>query len=139
MKEWERDEEFWIKIPKEQVCSVIREYYQEYEGFKGVIQFKEYVISWPDGFGFEDYAGCIDLILTENIIAFNQEIKKSTRIKGRNINLANIFSKYIEDDNFELSGKGYFDVSVDGNGDNINFKGVCLSIKKKSKEKVLKK
>jgi len=132
-------ESFQIKIPRKQAWEIISEYYKKYEGFNGEVKYKLYSKSSPDDWGFIDYYGRIDLVFVEKIKILNQEIQTKKIIKYDDINLREIFTPFMETLDYEVTSRGYFDFDVSNYGSNIRFKSVLLWVKRKNKEKILKK
>ena len=137
MKEWDNGEG-QIFFSAEETCSVIKQYYKEYEGFNGKICIETYSKSYPDGWGFYDYYGKMDLVFEENLKICNKEIVKTSRIKYENIQLLKIFEPYFEDSDYELTGRS-ISFNVSGYGEKVEFKGVNLYVKRKDKQKQLTK
>ena len=139
MGDWDNNEIFEVKFSRKQVHEIITEYYRKYHNFNGEIKFELYYVSKPDGWGFYDDFGRMDLVFIEKVKIFNEEVTKTSIIKYKDLRLSKIFAPFLENEGYELVGGVHLDIDVYNYGRNIRFKSASASIKKKEKEKVLKK
>lgn len=139
MGDWDNNEIFEVKFSRKQVHEIITEYYRKYHNFNGEIKFKLYYESKPDGWGFYDDFGRMDLVFIEKVKIFNEEVTKTSTIKYKDLRLSKIFAPILENEGYELTSGVWLDIDVYNYGRNIRFKSASARIKKKEKEKVLKK
>ena len=140
--EWSENEYFLITLSEEQVCNIIREYYQN-EGFKGEIKFKKYIRSVPDGFGYTDDYGSMKIQFIDKIRILNEEQERIKEVSAYDIDFNSIFSPLLEDSEYEIAVSGvykpYFNFKiVDSKNKVVDLKSLNLYITKKQPEKVLK-
>lgn len=141
--EWTEQEHFLITLSEEQACRRIKEYYKK-EGFQGEINFRKYIYSIPDGFGFTDEYGSMKIQFIDKIKILNQEQERIKEVSIYDIDFNNIFSPLVEDSEYEITLDGiykpYFKFRiVDLKNQKVSCEGLNLYVTRKSKEKVLKK
>ena len=141
MEDLGKNEDFLIEISKDQAHAIITEYYKRYENFHGKIIFSLYCKGLPDGWGFTDYYGRLDLKFIDKIKILDQEVEKTTYIRYEDLDFPKIFRPFFDNDEYELTNKWALDMDVDEDKypPYTTFNGIKLWAKRKEKEKILKK
>ena len=140
MQDWGKNEEFLIKITKEQAHKLITEYYKEYENFNGEIELDFYWETFSPGYwGINGYEGKLDLKFIEKLKVLDQEIERTTYIRYKDLDFLKIFSPFFTNEEYELTNKWSVDIDVDEDEIKITYNGIRLWAKRKEKEKILKK